>query len=350
MSAYKSNNMIAIHNKTNEMLKEMPEFFKVYVNARSKRLAPSTLLSYTYKFKIFLQYLHDDNSYFGLKKIKDVTLEDIALLQHEDILDFVSWLKNHIIQYKEQKRGTYDVEQANITIDSYLACLSSVWNYYKRLNKDIHFNPVESIERSKIKEKPIIYLTENEKRDLLQGINNGMGLRGLELVYHDKNKLRDETICRLLLNTGIRVSELVGLDMEHINFDNHYITVTRKGGNIDNVYFSDTVENYLKQYIEVRKEYKPKDDENAVFLNRFGERMGVRGIEKLIKKYTTAILPNKLEKITPHKLRSTYATEMYEKTRDIELVRSQLGQNSLGVVLKYTRAKQRDMEKNRNIL
>lgn len=350
MSAYKSNNMIAIHNKTNEILKNMPEFYKMYVNARSKRLAPSTLLSYTYKFKIFLEYLHEDNSYFGQKNIKDITLDDIALLQHEDILDFVSWLKNHIIKYKDNKGCTYDTDKANITIDSYLACLSSVWNYYRRLNKVIHFNPVESIERSKIQEKPIIYLEEKEKTVLLQGINSGMGLRGLELVYHDKNKLRDETMCRLMLNTGIRVSELVGLDLEHINFNSHYITVTRKGGKIENVYFSDTVENHLKQYIEARKDYKPKDDENAVFLNRFGERMGVRGIEKLIKKYTAAILPDKLEKITPHKLRSTFATQMYEKTRDIELVRSKLGQNSHGVVLKYARAKQQDMENSRNLL
>lgn len=351
MSTYKNKLMLDIEDKLSQKTAIMPGFYQEYVEARSAALSQTTLLAYTYKFKIFLNYLKSNNSYFGNREIYDYTLDDLSLLTYRDILDFKKWLRQHIVEYSKNKKRTFDSEKANVTLDNYMACLSSVWSYFKRTNPDtIKHNPVEAIERAKRTEKPIIYLEDDEKKLLVDGISSGLGLRGLELCYHDQNKLRDETICRLLLDTGIRVSELVGIDLKDINFPDHSITVTRKGGNIEKVYIPDILESYLEDCIGARHMYKPDPEEEAVFLNRFGKRLGVRGVEKLVKKYTEAILPEKNSNISPHKLRSTFATTIYESTKNIEYTRHALGQKSLNVVLRYAKSKDIELKENRNIL
>ena len=188
----------------------------------------------------------------------------------------------------------------------------------------------------KIHEKAIIRLDADEVASLLDYIEEcSDSLTERQKIYYNITKYRDLAIVTLLLGTGIRVSELVGLDLDHIDFKNNGITVTRKGGNQMIVYFGDEVCDVLVNYIEnVRSTITPlKGHENALFLSIQKKRISVRAVEDLVKKYAKAIVPYK--KITPHKLRSTYGTTLYRETNDIYLVADVLGHKDVNTTRKH---------------
>ena len=145
---------------------------------------------------------------------------------------------------------------------------------------------------------------------------------------------RDYAILSLFLGTGIRVSECVGLDVEDIDFKNYGITVTRKGGNQMTVYFGQEVADALEKYLEVRKGITPlAGHEHALFYSIQNRRIGVQAVENLVKKYARQITTTK--KITPHKLRSTYGTALYQETGDIYLVADVLGHKDVNTTKKH---------------
>ena len=188
----------------------------------------------------------------------------------------------------------------------------------------------------KIHNKAIIRLDTDEVAMLLDYVENcGATLTGQALNYYKKTKDRDIAILTLLLGTGIRVSECVGLDLTDVDFKNYGITVTRKGGNQMVVYFGDEVADALENYIEGdRKTITPlTGHENALFLSTQRKRMGVQSVENMVKKYARQVTPNK--KITPHKLRSTYGTALYKETGDIYLVADVLGHKDVNTTKKH---------------
>lgn len=122
----------------------------------------------------------------------------------------------------------------------------------------------------------------------------GDELTGQKRVYYEKTKERDLAIVTLLLGTGIRVSECVGLDVEDVDFKNNGIKVTRKGGNEMVVYFGHEVEKALKKYLEVRKNIVPvAGHEHALFYSTQRKRIGIQAVENLVKKYAGAITTTK---------------------------------------------------------
>ena len=150
----------------------------------------------------------------------------------------------------------------------------------------------------------------------------GDELTGQKRVYYEKTKERDLAIVTLLLGTGIRVSECVGLDVEDVDFKNNGIKVTRKGGNEMVVYFGHEVE-----IVPVA------GHEHALFYSTQRKRIGIQAVENLVKKYAGAITTTK--KITPHKLRSTYGTTLYQETGDIYLVADVLGHRDVNTTKKH---------------
>ena len=138
----------------------------------------------------------------------------------------------------------------------------------------------------------------------------------------------------LLLGTGIRVSECVGLDINDVDFDNNGIKIRRKGGYEVIVYFGDEVREALLDYLEERLQIVPVDGHaNALFLSLQQKRLNVRSVENLVKKYAQTV--TKLKKITPHKLRSTYGTSLYRETGDIYLVADVLGHKDVNTTKKH---------------
>ena len=216
-----------------------------------------------------------------------------------------------------------------------MSALRSFYGYYFK-RQIISKNPTLLVEMPKLHEKAIIRLDTDEIAMLLDYVDHGGdNLTGQRKAYFEKTKNRDLAILTLLLGTGIRVSECVGLDLQDIDFKNNGITVTRKGGNQMVVYFGEEVENALKTYLyTTRKETIPlSGHENALFLSTQRKRMGVQAVENMVKKYAREVTPNK--KITPHKLRSTYGTALYKETGDIYLVADVLGHKDVNTTKKH---------------
>ena len=171
----------------------------------------------------------------------------------------------------------------------------------------------------KLHQKEIIRLDPDEVAILLDAVENGENLTENEKRFHNKTKVRDLALLTLLLGTGIRVSECVGLNIKDVDFKNDGIKIRRKGGAETVIYFGDEVRNALLDYLEEREHIIPASgSEEALFLSLQNKRIAVRSVEKLVKKYASKV--TSLKKITPHKLRSTYGTALYRETGDIYLV------------------------------
>ena len=141
-------------------------------------------------------------------------------------------------------------------------------------------------------------------------------------------------ILTLLLGTGIRVSECVGLNISDVDFKNDGIKIRRKGGYETVLYFGEEVEKALKDYLEERSHVIPQEGhEDALFLSMQNRRMSVRAVENMVKKYSSIV--TSLKKITPHKLRSTFGTNLYRETGDIYLVADVLGHKDVNTTKKH---------------
>ena len=184
-------------------------------------------------------------------------------------------------------------------------------------------------------EKAIIQLDPDEVANLLDYMENyGSQLSGVQLYHYNKQKYRDLAIITLLLGTGVRVSELVGLNIGDVDFKNNGIRILRKGGNEMIVYFGQEVEKALTDYLELsRNGITPvAGHEEALFLSGQRKRISVDAVEKMVKKYASAV---SVKTITPHKLRSTYGTALYRETGDIYLVADVLGHADVNTTKKH---------------
>ena len=262
------------------------------------------------------------------KPMTDISIEDLSSLQPVDFEEFQEYLKAY--KGPDNKLET----NSRTGIARKMSCLRSFYDYlYKR--KLLSSNPVRLVDMPKIKEKAIIQLDPDEVASLLDYIENyGKQLSGVKLYHYNKQKYRDIAIVTLLLGTGVRVSELVGLNISDIDFKNNGIRILRKGGNEMIVYFGDEVEKALKDYLEIsRNAITPlSGHEDALFLSGQRKRISVDAVEKMVKKYASAI---SAKTITPHKLRSTYGTALYRETGDIYLVADVLGHADVNTTKKH---------------
>ena len=197
-----------------------------------------------------------------------------------------------------------------------LAAVKSMFNYFFE-SELIKTNPAAIIHTPKIHEKNIIRLDPDEVAKLLDIVENGSDQESKQQKrFHDRTVVRDLCLLTLLLGTGIRVSECVGLNIEDVDFDNGAIRIIRKGGN------------------EARKEIITlQGHESALFLSIQNRRITVRAVENLVKKYASQVTT--LKKITPHKLRSTYGTSLYRESNDIYLVATVLGHKDVNTTRKH---------------
>ena len=260
---------------------------------------------------------------------------------HTDNLDVLDQIKAVDLEEYEEFLKVYKSADSSKTetngergVKRKISALRSFYAYYYR-HEMITTNPSVLIDVPKIHDKNIIRLDTDEVAMLLDYIEHcGDTLTGQKRMYHEKTKDRDLAIVTLLLGTGIRVSECVGLDVEDVDFKNNGIKVTRKGGNEMVVYFGPEVEKALKKYLEVRENITPlAGHEHALFYSTQRRRIGVQAIENLVKKYAREITTTK--KITPHKLRSTYGTALYQETGDIYLVADVLGHKDVNTTKKH---------------
>ncbi len=234
--------------------------------------------------------------------------------------------------YQSDEKHMQNTEQG---VFRKMSALRSFYAYfYKR--QMIQKNPTLFVDMPKIREKEIIRLEADEVALLLDYVEHaGDQLTGRQRSYYEKTKERDFAIITLLLGTGIRVSELVGLNLTDIDFKNQGLHLIRKGRKEMTVYFGDEVADALLQYIEGSRSHiiALEGHEDALFFSMQRKRIGVQAVQNLVKKYARAVTP--LKRITPHKLRSTYGTALYQETDDIYLVAEVLGHSDVNTTRKH---------------
>ena len=315
--------------KLREVLKTLPPFCRDYFRAIDATTTTKTRIAYAYDIRIFFQFLLDENPAFSGKTMKDFTVDVLDQIKAIDLEEYEEYLK--VYKSSDSDKTETNGERG---LKRKISALRSFYAYYYK-HEMITTNPSVLIDVPKIHDKNIIRLDTDEVALLLDYIEHcGDTLTGQKRVYYEKTKDRDLAIVTLLLGTGIRVSECVGLDIEDVDFKNNGIKVTRKGGNEMVVYFGPEVEKALKKYLEVREGITPLvGHEHALFYSTQRRRIGVQAIENLVKKYARQITTTK--KITPHKLRSTYGTALYQETGDIYLVADVLGHRDVNTTKKH---------------
>lgn len=322
--------------KLREIINTLPSFCRDFFIGIKDSTGIRTRLAYSYDLRMFFEYLHDNNSELNNKEITHFTVDILEKITPQDIAEYLDYV------------SCYSKENDIITNDERgkqrkLATIRSMYNYFFQ-TEIIEKNPASLVKMPKLHKKEIIRLDPAEVATLLDNVENGENMSKQQLHYHEKTKVRDLALLTLLLGTGIRVSECVGLDLDNVDFRNNGLLIRRKGGYEDIVYFGDEVEAALIEYIEQRKHIIPETGhENALFLSLQNKRLTVRSVEKLVKKYAQTV--TSLKKITPHKLRSTFGTNLYQETGDIYLVAEVLGHKDVNTTKKHYAAQ--NMERRR---
>ena len=313
--------------KLRTMLKELPPFCTEYFRGIEPRTSTRTRIAYAYDLSVFFDFLKKENPVFSKMDRMDFRLEHLDQLTVTDLEEYMEYLK---YRFNENNKEVINKERG---IMRKISSLKSFYNYFFRVEK-IKTNPAALVRLPKLHDKEIIRLDIDEVAMLLDEVEQGESLTDRQKAYHDRTKVRDLALLTLLLGTGIRVSECVGLDIQDVDFKNGGIHIHRKGGKEVIVYFGAEVEDALNDYLAERQRIDPEPgSENALFLSMQRKRMNVRSVENLVKKYAKIVTP--LKKITPHKLRSTYGTNLYRETGDIYLVADVLGHSDVNTTKKH---------------
>ena len=322
--------------KLNEMLGDLPPFCSVFFIGIQDTTTPLTRLNYAVDLKLFFNYLVTYETAFYNKPIQSILLSDIDEIDAQLIERYMAYIsyydKDNGIVYTNGERGK-------------LRKLSSLRAFFKYFfNKDmLRANVATKVRSPKLHEKPIIRLEEQETAELMYSCDTLSGFSEHQKKYNENFKTRDNAILSLFLTTCIRVSECVGLNVDDINFNLNSFRVTRKGGNQVILYFGEETAEILKNYLHYRESLDLPREEQALFISSQKKRMSVRSIEYLVKKYAKVATP--LKKITPHKLRSTYGTNLYNETKDIYIVAEVLGHKDVNTTKKHYAAISEDVRK-----
>lgn len=322
------------YDKIAELLDELPPFCADYFLGIEQRTSAQTRLKYAYDLRIFFDFLCKRK--YRNFEVLDLTIEHLEGISAQDIEFFLSYLSH----YRFRDKALSCDERAKARK---LSAVRAMFKYF--FNKGlIQADNSAKVSTPKLHDKEIIRLDANEVSDLISVTETGNGLSKHAIGYHDKTRIRDTAIITLFLGTGIRISELVGLDDDSFDFEENSFLVTRKGGNQAILYFSDEVKFALQEYItEKRNDPKVPEHEHAFFLSMQYKRINVRTVEILVKKYSKLASP--LKKITPHKLRSTYGTRLYNETGDIYIVADVLGHRDVNTTKKHYAAISEDNRK-----
>ena len=323
--------------RLNGIVDELPYFVQDFFIGIELKTSALTRLNYAYDLRVFFDFL--SKKIFKNRSISDIEFKDLAKLEAFDFEFFLSYLSSYTINGKEER----------CTETGKARKLSTLRAFYKYFfNKNLlPANTPAKVSMPKIHEKEIIRLDSNEKvdevGDMLYIVETGSGLSKKQRAFHNATKFRDAAIITLFLGSGIRISELVGLNVDDIDFNTNSFVVTRKGGNRAVLYFNLEVASALSDYIDLRNDNKlVAEDEKALFLSLQNKRISARTVQELVKKYAKIVSP--LKKITPHKLRSTFGTNLYKQTGDIYAVAACLGHKDVNTTKRHYAAITEDIK------
>lgn len=305
-------------NKIQGLLETMPTFCRAYFNERRTNTTVLTRLGYARDLKLFFDWICETDSNMPNNPV-DMTMTDFVKIKAIDIEEFVTYL-----QGDEQRANS------NFAVARKLACLKSFWNYFCKRDETLT-NPLLIVNMPKLHNIEIIRLEPNEVSRLMDVLESPKEhFSAHQFSYISKTQARDAAIIALLLGTGMRVSECVGIDFSDVHIDECKISIRRKGGGAGIVALSEEVIQYINAYLGEKQEWHNDD---PLFVSMQGKRISANTILVMLKKYVQAAGINK--KITPHKLRKTFGTELYKETGDIYLVASALGHKEVSTTVKH---------------
>ena len=312
---------------TREVLKELPKVCAEFIQAIDATTQPLTRYAYVCDLKIFCEFLVTEIPKFADQTPASLTCDDFDNVTARDIRSYLEYLGFYVKN---------DEERSNAELGK-MRKLSSLRSFYEFLfkNEYVQSDVSKLVDMPKRHEKPIIRLEIDEVARLLDSVESGSGLSDRQKHYNEHTRLRDQAILTLFLGTGIRVSELVGLNIDDLDFSINGFLVTRKGGNQAVLYFSDEVAAVLQSYLPARRETQAlPGHEQALFLSLQNRRISVRAVQTMVKKYAAVAAPLK-KHLSPHKLRSTFGTNLYHETGDIYLVADVLGHSDVNTTRRH---------------
>lgn len=334
--------------KIDELKELMPWYVLEYY--QSKLTVPysfTTLYEYLKEYRRFFEWLIN-SGVSDTNKLADIPLETLEHLSKKDMESFILYLRERtLLNTKNKRQGV-----SQTTINRTLSALSSLYKYLTEEVENADGEPyfyrnVMKKVSTKKKKETLAARAENIKQKLFLGNETMEFLEYVDCEYEHKlfkralssfrkNKERDLAIIALLLASGVRLSEAVNLDLKDVNLNMMIIEVTRKGGKQDSVNVAGFAKPYLENYITIRRgRYKAEKTDLAFFLSEYRgvpNRMDASSIEKMVAKYSQDF---KI-RVTPHKLRHTLATRLYDATKSQVLVSHQLGHASTQVTDLYT--------------
>jgi len=321
--------------KLRRLCRELPDYVFDFIVDMTPRTSILTRINYAYDLRIFFQYLCDVNPGFG-KATQDVSIDEIRSVKSRDLIYYLEYLDSYV-----SKKGAPDgsAKERSNSNSGKKRKIVSVRSLFTFLHKHgyIQENVASLVEVPKIRQQEIIRLENDEREALMNTVEDGSTLTQREASYEHSQGLgiRDMAIITLMLGTGIRVSECVGMNLNDVDFERNSFRVTRKGGDVAVLYFSDEVADPLREYYDWRIAYGDPlpGHEDALFLSLQRKRITARSVENRVKKYAQRVTP--LKHITPHKLRSTFGTDLYRQTGDIYLVADVLGHKDVNVTRRH---------------
>ena len=319
-----------------KILKDLPASCADFMRGIAMTTSTFTRLAYALDLRTFFHYLCAERVAFADKPLPQWDDADIGRISQSDLEAYMEYLS---LYYKESPEETSAapakaVVNHELAIKRKMSCLRSYFDYMFR-SRRLAANVTQLVSLPKIHEKPILRLTMDEMKKMLDMSVTGENMTEGQRKFHQITAARDYALLSLFLGTGIRVSECVGLDLDDIDFEQNAFLVTRKGGNQVVLYFPQEVAEALRAYYDQRLEISPlPGHEQALFLSLQRRRMTQRAVQQLVKKYAAYAAPLK-PRISPHKLRSTFGTNLYHATGDIYLVADVLGHTSVDTTRKH---------------
>ncbi len=313
--------------------RELPQACSDFIRSIAVTTSTLTRLAYAIDLRTFFHFLQSERVAFSDKKLTLMTDEDLEKLTRNDLTAYTEYLTYY---FKEEDNSVPNKAYVNheLSIKRKLCSIRSFYDYLFK-NQRISSNVTELVPLPKIHEKPIIRLSKDEMTRILNLAQSGEKMSRTQQRYQKITAKRDYALLSLFLGTGIRVSECVGMNLNDVDLENNAFVVTRKGGNQVVLYFPPEVAEALAEYMDERQQTEAlPGHEEALFLSLQKKRITQRAVQNLVKKYAAVAAPLKT-KISPHKLRSTYATNLYNETGDIYLVADVLGHSSVDTTRKH---------------
>lgn len=315
--------------------RELPQACSDFLRSIAVTTGTFTRLAYAIDLRTFFHFLQSERVAFSDKNLTLWSDEDLSRVSQSDLTSYVEYLTYYF--KSDDKSGELPVKALvnhDLAIKRKLCSIRSFYDFLFK-NHRVPSNVTLLVPLPKIHEKPILRLNRDEMIKMLNQAETGEGMTEGQKRYQKLTAKRDYAMLSLFLGTGIRVSECVGINLSDINMEENAFLVTRKGGNQVVLYFPAEVATALAEYIEERTKIDTlPGHEDALFLSLQKRRITQRAVQNLVKKYAAVAAPLK-PKISPHKLRSTFATNLYNATGDIYLVADVLGHSSVDTTRKH---------------